>query len=172
MKQMKKVAAYVLGVISLLGVDWFTKYLAQVHLEDKRIPIIGEVLQLRYVVNYGLEFGLFSGNQYITMITPVVAMVGFAVLFFYCRNYLKKRDEMKMIRAMDWISMLYVAGFVGNYAERIVCGGVRDFISVKGFAVFNVADIYLTVCEILYFGMLGLQCLIESKEKKAKKENK
>jgi len=49
---------------------------------------------------------------------------------------------------------------------------VRDFISVKGFAVFNVADIYLTVCEILYFGMLGLQCLIESKEKKAKKENK
>ena len=169
MKQMKKRVGYVLGVLGLLGVDWFAKYLAQVHLGDKRIPIIGEFLQLRYIVNYGMEFGLFSGNRYITMIMPVVAMIAFVALYFYCRNYLKKRNELKMIKAMNLISMLFWAGFVGNYRDRIVHGGVIDFISVKGFAVFNVADIYLTVCEILYIGMLCYQYWKESKEKKAKK---
>ena len=169
MEKMKRIVGYVLGVLGILGIDWFTKYLAQVHLGDRRIPIIGEFVQLRYVVNYGMEFSLFSGNRYITTIMPVLGMVGILAMYCYCRNYLKKRNEMKMIKAMDLISMFFVAGFVGNYADRIVYGGVRDFISVKGFAVFNVADIYITVCEILYIGMLGYQCLKESKEKKSKK---
>lgn len=166
---MKKCVGYVLGVLGLLGVDWFTKYLVQVHLGERRIPIIGEFLQLRYVVNYGMEFGLFSGNRYITMIMPVVAMIAFVALYFYCKKYLIKRNELKMIKAMNLISMLFVAGFVGNYGDRIVHGGVIDFISVKGFAVFNVADIYLTLCEILYIGMLCYQCWKESKEKKVKR---
>lgn len=169
---MKKVVGYVLGVLGLLGLDWFTKYLAQVHLSDRTIPVIGEFLQLRYVLNYGMEFSMFSGNRYITMIMPVFGMAAILALFFFCRNYLKKRNEIKMIKAMDLISMLFVVGFVGNYTDRLVHGGVIDFISVKGFAVFNVADVYITVCEILYIGMVLYQCWKEDKEKKEKKNNK
>lgn len=169
MKQMKKIVGYVLGIIGLLGVDWFTKYLAQVHLSGRSIPIIGEFLQLRYVVNTGVSFSMFAGNRVMTMLMPVLAMGFFVALYLYFRNYFKKRNEMKMIKAMNLISMLCVVGFVGNYIDRIVYGGVRDFISVKGFAVFNVADIYLTVWEILFIGMAIYQCLKESKEKKARR---
>ena len=165
---MKRIVGYVLGVIGLVGVDWFTKYLAQTHLGERRISIIGEFLQLRYVVNKGVSFSLFAGNEVMTMLMPVLAMVAFVVLYFYCRNYLKKHNEMKTIKAMNLALILLLAGFVGNYADRIVHGGVRDFISVKGFAVFNVADIYITVCEILVIGMLCYQCWKESKEKKEK----
>jgi len=52
---MKKIVVNILGIIGLLGLDWFTKYLAQAHLGNRRIPIIGEFLQLRYVVNTGLS---------------------------------------------------------------------------------------------------------------------
>ncbi len=54
-KTNEKIVGYILGIIGLLGVDWFTKYLAQVYLRNRTIPIIGDFLQLRYVVNTGLS---------------------------------------------------------------------------------------------------------------------
>lgn len=169
---MKKVIGCVVGVIGLVGVDWFTKYLAQVHLGDKRIPIIGEFLQLRYVLNTGLSFSRFAGNKWVPMLMPVIAMVAVVAAYFYIRNYFKKRKEEKAIDAMNIVFVLLIAGFVGNYGDRIVHGGVIDFISVKGFAVFNVADIYVTICQVLGIIMVIYQCLKESKEKKEKKKNK
>ena len=167
---MKKVVGYVLGVIGLLGVDWFTKYLAQVHLGDRRIPIIGEFLQLRYVVNTGLSFSRFAGNRAVTMLMPVLAMVAAIGLYLFLLKHFKKRNEIKMIKGMNFVSALLISGFLGNYADRIVHGGVIDFISVKGFAVFNVADIYVTVCQILVAVLAIYQGWKEDKEKKAKKE--
>jgi len=169
LKQMKKRVGYVLGVLGLLGVDWFTKYLAQVHLGDKRIPIIGEFLQLRYVLNTGLSFSRFAGNKWVTMLMPVIATGAVVAAYFYLRNYFKKRNEGKAIDAMNIVFVLFIAGFVGNYGDRIVHGGVIDFISVKGFAIFNVADIYVTVGQVLGIIMVCYQCWKESKEKKAKK---
>ena len=166
---MKKIVGYILGIIGLLGVDRFTKYLAQVHLSDRSIPIIGEFLQFRYVLNTGVSFSLFAGNRVVTMLMPVIAMAFFVVLYLYFRNYFKKRNEQNMVEIMNLISMLCIVGFVGNYADRIIHGGVIDFISVKGFAVFNVADIYLTVWEISFFGLAVYQCIKESREKKEKK---
>lgn len=166
---MKKVIGYVLGVIGLVGVDWFTKYLAQTHLGERRISIIGEFLQLRYVLNTGLSFSRFAGNKWVPMLMPVIATVAVVAAYFYIRNYFKKRKEEKAIDAMNIVFVLFIAGFVGNYGDRIVDGGVIDFISVKGFAVFNVADIYVTVCQILGIIMVFYQCLKESKEKKVKK---
>ena len=69
---MKKIVGYILGVLGLCGVDWFTKYLAYAHLGDRRIPIISEFLQLRYVVNTGLSFSSFAGNKVVTTLIPVV----------------------------------------------------------------------------------------------------
>lgn len=166
---MKKVVGYVLGVIGLVGVDWFTKYLAHMHLGEGRIPIIGEFLQLRYVLNTGLSFSRFAGNKWVPMLMPVIAMVAVVAAYFYVRNYFKKRNEGKAIDAVNIVFVLFIAGFVGNYADRIVHGGVIDFISVKGFAIFNIADIYVTVCQILGIILICYQCWKESKEKKAKK---
>ena len=157
---------YVLGVLGLLGVDWFTKYLAQAHLGDRRISIIGEFLQLRYVENTGLAFGSFAGNVAVTTLTPVVCMIAVVAACFCFVYYFKKRNEWKAIKVTGIMCVFYIAGFLGNYAERIVNGKVIDFISVKGFAVFNMADIYATVCQVLL--IVGL-CPIMWKYRKERK---
>ncbi len=166
---MKKRIAYILGVLVLLGIDWFTKYLAQAHLGERSIPVIGEFLQLRYVLNTGVSFSMFAGNKVVTLLMPVLAMIIFVAMYFYFRYYFQKRNEQNMIKVLNLISMPLLIGFVGNYTGRIVHGGVIDFISVKGFAVFNFADIYITVSEFSFFGMACYQCWKESKEKKEKK---
>lgn len=165
---MKKIVAYVLGILGLLGVDWFTKYLAQAYLKGRTIPIIGEFLQLRYVVNTGLSFSRFAGNKVITTLVPALGMVALIVMYIFFRRYLKKRNEGTTINVINLSAAFIVAGFIGNYAERIINGGVTDFISVKGFAVFNVADIYVTLFQVLLIGVLCYLAWKDSKEKKAK----
>lgn len=167
---MKKIVGYILGVLGLLGVDWFTKYLAYVYLGDRRISIIGEFLQLRYVVNTGLAFSSFAENKVVTTLVPVLGMAVLVIMYIFYIKYLKKRNEEKAINIINLGAVFLLAGVIGNYAERMVHGGVIDFISVKGFAVFNVADICVTVFQVLFIGVLCSIAWKDSKEKKAKKE--
>ena len=166
---MKKIVGYVLGVIGLLGVDWLTKYLAYVHLGDRSIPIIGEFLQLRYVENTGMAFGSFAGNEAVTTLVPVACMIVLTAACFYFGYYFKKRNEEKTIKAIKIMFVFYIAGFLGNYVERIVNDRVIDFISFKGFAVFNMADIYATVCQVLLIGVMGPFAWKYGKERKTQK---
>ncbi|MBQ9768148.1 MAG: signal peptidase II [Lachnospiraceae bacterium] len=167
---MKKIVAYVLGAVGLLGVDLLTKYLAQTYLGDRVIPILGDFLELRYIVNDGLSFSSFSGMTAVTMSVPVIVMIVWIGVWIYFLKFLKKRNEMKAITAVNICGILLTAGFMGNYIERILNGGVTDFIHVKGFAIFNVADIYVTMCQGILLIFVVYMCKIEYKEKKAKKE--
>ncbi|MBN1258924.1 signal peptidase II [Candidatus Peregrinibacteria bacterium] len=47
-----------------------------------------------------------------------------------------------------------IGGAVGNLADRVFFGYVIDFIALKPFPVFNVADIGITVGLVLLFGLL------------------
>ena len=46
---------------------------------------------------------------------------------------------------------MILGGTIGNVIDRIVFGGVRDFISLKfmNFAIFNVADMGITIGAVL-----------------------
>ena len=45
--------------------------------------------------------------------------------------------------------LLVFAGFAGNFIDRIVAGQVTDFLWVRGWSVFNVADCLVTAGAIL-----------------------
>jgi len=158
-----------LGTIGLLGLDLLTKYLAQTYLGEQFIPVIGNFLGLRYVVNYGISFSLFSGNGFVTKIMPIVSASIAVGAYIYFTKYFKKHQEFKCSEWINVIFVLFLTCFVGNYLDRIFVGGVRDFISVPGFAVFNIADIYGTIAEGAVFCVLFYCVWKDSKIKKAKK---
>ena len=57
---------YILIILSLIGIDQFSKYLALKYLQGvSSIPIIKDVFHLTYVENRGAAFGLFQNNQII-----------------------------------------------------------------------------------------------------------
>lgn len=167
---MKKIVAYVLGAFGLLGVDLFTKYLAQVYLGDRVIPVIGEFVRLRYVVNYGVSFSLFSGNVFVTKVVPLVGTGVIVGCYIYLKKYFNKHKEFKCSEWINVILVLFLTCFVGNYLDRIFVGGVRDFISVPRFAIFNLADIYGTVAEVGAYAVLVYCVWKDHQIKKAKKE--
>lgn len=106
------------------------------------IIVIKGVLQLRYVENTGAAFSILSGKTgLLSVFTAVVLLVGF---------YLIIAKKIKSRIALTSVVML-MGGGLGNLIDRVFRHFVVDYIEVTfvNFAVFNFADCFVTVGEIV-----------------------
>ena len=87
--------------------------------------------------NTGAAFSLFSGNA------VLLAAVSSALLLALC---IYAGRNMRLTRAAQAALCVMIGGGVGNLIDRIVYGGVTDYIRLLlfDFPVFNLADIAIT----------------------------
>ncbi|MFY9325238.1 MAG: signal peptidase II [Candidatus Nanopelagicales bacterium] len=138
----------------LLALDQFTKFWAVLTLENRpRISLIpaligdgGPWVSLTVTRNTGAAFS-FGSN--FTFIFSALAIFVIGLIVYLSRNFTNKY----------WIITLglMMGGAAGNLSDRVFRapanfqGGVVDFIAVEKFAVFNVADIAITLAAIGIF---------------------
>jgi signal peptidase II len=126
-------------LIASVGLDQLTKALAVVNLQgEPSYPLWQDVLHFTYVENRGAAFGMLSENRWIFMVLSTVAILGILFYLFWFRP----QDKLLVI------SLAMIAGGgIGNMIDRILLGYVVDFIdfTLIDFAVFNVADSFVTV---------------------------
>ncbi len=98
------------------------------------IPLIPGWLDLTYVQNTGVAFGLFRGFPQIFTVTSLVIVV--AAVYWYLRQ--RPQPERWFAPCLG----LIVGGALGNVIDRLRFGYVVDFIKTFDgrFPVFNVAD--------------------------------
>jgi signal peptidase II len=125
-----------------VALDQATKYLAQTRLEPgEPVPLLGSWFQLRLYYNTGAAFSL--GESMTVVFAALAVIVIGAVLWWAWRH----------LRRLPWVLLAGsgLAGVAGNLVDRLTRapgpfrGHVVDFLYVKHFATFNVADICLTV---------------------------
>lgn len=119
-----------------------------------------EILDLTYVENDGAIFGSMSGQRWFLIgFTTLVIIAGIVFMLM----------TLKRSKLLTAAIMLFVAGGIGNLIDRIRFGYVVDMFEIKlfDFAVFNVADICVTVAfvMILYYGIF-IDPKIEKEKKK------
>ena len=142
---MKKRGIVAVIVLLLIALDQLVKsYIVQ------QIPL-GEVrswipnfVSLTYLQNRGAAFSILQDQQWFFAIITLVVMVG---AIWYLHKH--REDSLWMVLGLT----LIIAGGLGNFIDRISQGFVvgmfhLDFIN---FAIFNVADSYLTVGVIILF---------------------
>lgn len=128
----------------IVGLDQLTKAL----IYGMEAPIIGDFLKIESTLNTGASFGMMQDStvMFIVVTIPVVA----AMIYVICsKKYLNKFNKICL--------GVILGGSVGNLIDRLIFGGVRDFISLKYFAIFNVADIAITVGVIMFIVGLIVQ---------------
>lgn len=130
---------------AVVVLDQLTKWLAVRYLEGQPpVQIIGDWLALDFLRNPGAAFSFGTG---FTFVFPVIAI---AVVVVIVR---KSRELGSLAWAIALGGML--GGAVGNLIDRVfrdpgmLQGHVVDFIFVKHFAVFNVADAAITCSAVL-----------------------
>jgi signal peptidase II len=146
---MKKII-YPIAAALVIAADQFTKHLVRSSMQPgDRIPVIGDWMSIYYVQNTGTAFSMFEGNKFVT-----IALT--SILIFVCIVML--RSELRDGRKLTPILLtLIAAGGISNMIDRLSYGFVTDMISCWGFAVFNVADMFITCsCTLMLIVMLKL----------------
>ena len=133
------------ALIILLGIaaDQLSKAWVSANLIGRSVPIISGVLNYTYVENTGAAFGML-GNS-----TTTLAI--FSGLMSVAMLYVLYRYRKAFSRLTNVALSLIVSGAIGNFIDRAFYGFVVDFIELKfvNFAVFNIADICVTMGTVL-----------------------
>ena len=140
-----------LSCVFLVFLDQLTKFFAQKSLMGKEpFVLIKDVFELQYLENLGAAFGVMQGKKTFFVIFTVIVLLLLAVLYF-------KIPAQKRFRPVLWILVLFYAGAIGNFIDRVRLNYVVDFFYFKliNFPIFNVADIYVTVAAFFVI-VLGL----------------
>jgi signal peptidase II len=133
------VAAVIVAVV--VALDQLTKAWALRSLPGRSIPLL-PTLEFDLSFNTGISFGAGAEfGQVFGLVISVIVIVLARVVW----------SEGSTVRAFLLAAVL--GGAIGNLADRILraengvfSGTVVDFIDVSWFAVFNVADMFVTCC--------------------------
>lgn len=169
------VIAILLGSIAL---DQITKAIVVSHMDMyEEVKVLPGIIRFYRTENTGAAFSMLNDQPWILMVVTLIAMgaVAFLLIKFF------KRHPLLTVS----LSMI-LGGGIGNLIDRTLNGKVVDFIDFDflffgffKFAVFNVADIFVTcgaACLAVY--ILFFEGKVEKREKelkaaeeKAEKEN-
>lgn len=133
-------AAVMLILLDQLSKQWIVNHIP-LNAIRKCVP---GIFSLTYLRNYGAAFSILQNQQwFFTVIT--LAVVGAACYYF-----------IKNINGNFWFLfglLLIISGGIGNFIDRLRLGYVIDMVHLDfiNFAIFNMADSYLTVGVVILF---------------------
>lgn len=130
---------YIALIIWLIGLDALTKYWAE-NILSSQIIIIPWLLSLEYTRNMGIAFSIPLTGILLKIVTVILI---FSIFWYYWKEERNKKSSI-----INLSYALIFAGALWNAWERIFRGYVTDMISVEYFAIFNLADSYITLWAI------------------------
>ena len=136
--------SYILLISAGLLLDQISKLWSVAALKPIRtMVILKNVLSLTYRENTGAAFSILEDHtEFLTAITVIVTL---AILFIVVSGKIKN--------SVAEYSLLFIAiGGIGNCIDRVFTGHVVDMFEFTfiNFAVFNVADIFVTCGSVLF----------------------
>ena len=149
----RKAALWALLPLGIIAADQAVKAWAQSTLQYMdTLPLWEGVFHLTYARNTGAAFSLLQGGRWLFIVITffMLALLGWAL----CKGWVRG--------LFGRLALLFVmGGAVGNLIDRVRFGYVIDLFDFRliNFAVFNVADAFITVGGV----MMGVYLLFMDK---------
>lgn len=142
----KKMASWIILAIFFVAIDRFFKTVAFEY--DQTVNIAGSLLRFNFAKNYNIAFSLPITGIILNIFISVIIII---LLFWALRLYSKKENGKIIL-----ISFL-ILGAASNLIDRLRFGYVIDYLDLKYFTVFNIADMMIVASVggllILYLGL-------------------
>jgi signal peptidase II len=134
-----------LVVAAAVVADQLTKQLVsrQLALGDE-LTVIGS-FAIHHVQNTGIAFGLFAGSTW--LVIPLTALAIAWMLLFFGRS--GGRHPVLPVGLG-----LVIGGSVSNLVDRVRLGHVTDFLDLRYWPAFNLADTFIVVGVVVLLGTL------------------
>ena len=135
---------FIVSAIAWLAIDLTSKYYAAKG-SFNSVTFIKQFFYLSAQSNKGIAFGIPLGHS--LQLIASVFILGFLIYFGF--KYLLR--EKRNLFLNQFLLGIIVGGAIGNLINRIRLGYVIDFIVLKPFPVFNIADVGITIGLIILF---------------------
>ncbi|MEK9132748.1 MAG: signal peptidase II [Patescibacteria group bacterium] len=148
MKKLFKSRAFWIALfLVFIALDIGTKWLAKTYLTNP-LEILPGVFKLALSFNPGVAFSIPIPNAVMMILSPLLITILATVILKFC-------DISKNITKLSLV--LILAGGLGNLINRFWTDSVIDFLSLKYWPSFNLADSFLTIAAfllILFYGRI------------------
>jgi signal peptidase II len=143
-RQVLRIVLLVLLTAGLFGCDHATKAVATSSLGGGHsVSIVGDIVELRWTPNPDVAFSMVRNLGLTPWSSPVIlSVLASGAMALMLAVWWRSRKEGALVNVGFAAAF---AGALGNIVDRISHGYVVDFIHVKRWPVFNVADILVVV---------------------------
>ncbi len=139
----KKMTALCLAVIFFVALDRFLKILAR---QGAQANLLGEFLKFDFKANYYIAFSLPLSGIWLNML---IALIILLLSYYLARAW--RKDQQGAALGLFAI----IAGASSNLADRLHYGYVIDYLDLKYFTVFNLADIMIVCWTVFLLALIN-----------------
>lgn len=127
-------------IVFIIFLDQIVKNIVEENLiSSETIPLIKNFLHITYVKNTGILFGLLKGYNFAFIVISLITILFIFLFFLFVES-----------KFYTQISLLLIsAGAISNLIDRIIRGYIVDFIDLRVWPVFNIADICITIGTVI-----------------------
>jgi signal peptidase II len=148
-----------IGVLLILA-DQLSKTWIRDNLARGETLFDAGVFRIIHSQNTGAIFGLFGDHLATIRIIALVGIVFIIALFIY----FYRRWPFLQGRLVQLAVLLLICGTIGNQIDRFWLGFVTDFIDIKVWPVFNIADSLTTIGGIIMAYCMIFQLVLPGKK--------
>jgi signal peptidase II len=131
--------------LAAVAADQLTKHIVASQLAlDDGVHVVGP-LWIRHVQNSGIAFGFFSQATAVVVVVTAIAVAW--MLAFFARSGARHP-------VLPVALGLVIGGSVSNLADRARLGYVTDFIDIRHWPAFNLADTFIVIGVLILVGAL------------------
>ncbi|MFH1245716.1 MAG: signal peptidase II [Candidatus Omnitrophota bacterium] len=139
--------------LPLLIIDQLTKFIIVKNFyPGESLPVIKGIFHITLVLNKGIAFGMFAQTGVFLLLWIFLCVLITILIFNKHKSILPQTANKKITRI--YLSLI-LAGATGNLIDRLRFGCVVDFLDLRIWPVFNVADMAISIAA----GLLIIQML-------------
>ncbi|MBI5149877.1 MAG: signal peptidase II [Candidatus Omnitrophica bacterium] len=144
-RSQRSLALAAVTILAVIITDRLTKiFFSGLLALGESLPVIPRVFHITLVHNTGIAFGFFKDQGIVFIIVPVIAVILLVFNIYYYRQNNTVIDR-RYVVAFCFI----LGGALGNLFDRMVFGYVIDFIDLRVWPVFNIADSAITIGAVI-----------------------
>lgn len=140
MKFFRKIIFDLLAISVFISAQLTKQLIQKEMLLGQSIPVIKDVFHLTHIKNTGAAFGILSGQYYL--------LLGVGILVMIAIIGLRKRVAKDSLILNAGMGLIFGGSF-SNVLDRLVHGGVIDYLDFRVWPVFNLADVAINVGVLL-----------------------
>jgi len=152
----KKMIGRCLIIIFFVIIDRFFKFLAINNYFSSSVKIFNDIFKLNFIPNFNIAFSLPLRGIWLNFIISLIIIL----LLYYCLFLIKNKD----LKSADYIFFIII-GAMSNLYDRLNFGYVVDYLDLKYFTTFNIADMMIAGGVVGIIVKINMRCLLRCAER-------